>query len=52
MGTMFFSDSTLWETIAKAQGIAGDQWGVMNELWNFPARSGYGCIRGCTRSPR
>ena len=38
MGTMFFSDGTLWETIAEAQGIAGDQWGVMNELWNFPGQ--------------
>ena len=38
MGTMFFSDSTLWENIATAQGIAGDQWGVMNELWNFPGQ--------------
>ena len=38
MGTMFFSDSTLWETIAEAQGVGGDQWGVMNELWNFPGQ--------------
>ncbi len=37
-GTMFFSDGTLWETIASAQGVAGDQWGVMNELWNFPGQ--------------
>lgn len=37
-GTMFFSDGTLWSTIASAQGIAGDQWGVMNELWNFPGQ--------------
>jgi hypothetical protein len=38
MATMFFSDSTLWSTIAQAQGIAGSQWGVMNELWNFPGQ--------------
>src|SRR5271165_4253309 len=38
MATMFFSDSTLWETIAEAQGVGGDQWGVMNELWNFPGQ--------------
>jgi len=38
MGTMFFSDSTLWGDIASAQGVAGDQWGVMNELWNFPGQ--------------
>ncbi len=37
-GTMFFSDGTLWETIAEAQGVGGDQWGVMNELWNFPGQ--------------
>jgi hypothetical protein len=38
MGTMFFSDGSLWENIATAQGVAGDQWGVMNELWNFPGQ--------------
>jgi hypothetical protein len=37
-GTLFFSDGTLWENIATAQGVAGDQWGVMNELWNFPGQ--------------
>ena len=37
-GTMFFSDGTLWYTIAEAQGVGGDQWGVMNELWNFPGQ--------------
>jgi hypothetical protein len=36
--TMFFSDGSLWENIATAQGVAGDQWGVMNELWNFPGQ--------------
>jgi hypothetical protein len=36
--TMFFSDGTLWSTIAQAQGVAGSQWGVMNELWNFPGQ--------------
>jgi hypothetical protein len=25
-GTMFFSDGTLWATIANAQGVAGSQW--------------------------
>jgi hypothetical protein len=38
MGTMFFSDGTLWGNIAQAQGVAGSQWGVMNELWNFPGQ--------------
>ncbi|MHB8244260.1 MAG: hypothetical protein ACYDGN_02745 [Acidimicrobiales bacterium] len=36
--TMFFSDGALWGDIASAQGINGDQWGVMNELWNFPGQ--------------
>jgi hypothetical protein len=35
---MFFGDGTLWGNIATAQGIAGDQWGVMNEVWNFPGQ--------------
>jgi hypothetical protein len=34
-GTMFFSDGSLWGNVAAAQGVAGDQWGVMNELWNY-----------------
>lgn len=38
MATMFFSDGTLWSTIAQGQGVAGSQWGVMNELWNFPGQ--------------
>ena len=38
MATMFFSDGSLWPSIASAQGVAGDQWGVMNELWNFPGQ--------------
>lgn len=37
-GTMFFGDGNLWGDIATAQGIAGDQWGVMNELWNYPGQ--------------
>jgi hypothetical protein len=37
-GTMFFSDGSLWGDIATAQGVAGDQWGVMNELWNYPGQ--------------
>ena len=36
--TMFYSDGSLWGNIAEAQGVAGDQWGVMNELWNFPGQ--------------
>ena len=36
--SMFFSDSTLWGDIATAQGVAGNQWGVMNEIWNFPGQ--------------
>jgi len=38
LGTMFFSDGSLWGNIAEAQGVGGDQWGVMNELWNFPGQ--------------
>jgi hypothetical protein len=38
-GAMFFSDGSLWGTIATAQGIAGNQWGVMNELWNYPGQT-------------
>jgi hypothetical protein len=38
LGMMFFSDGSLWETIAEAQGVGGDQWGVMNELWNYPGQ--------------
>jgi hypothetical protein len=30
MGTMFFSDGSLWGTIASG--------GVMNEVWNFPGQ--------------
>ena len=37
-GTMFFSDGDLWGNIAEAQGVGGDQWGVMNEVWNFPGQ--------------
>jgi hypothetical protein len=36
--TMFFSDGTLWSTIAMGQGIVGSQWGVMNEVWNYPGQ--------------
>lgn len=36
--TMFFSDGTLWSTVAAGQGLTGDQWGVMNELWNYPGQ--------------
>lgn len=36
--TMFFSDGTLWSTVATGQGLTGDQWGVMNELWNYPGQ--------------
>jgi len=36
--TMFYSDGTMWSTIAAAQGLTGDQWGVMNELWNYPGQ--------------
>ncbi|MFD8478152.1 hypothetical protein [Kitasatospora sp. NPDC059673] len=35
---MFFGDGNLWADIATAQGVAGDQWGVMNELWNYPGQ--------------
>ena len=36
--TMFYSDGSLWGNIAEAQGVGGDQWGVMNELWDFPGQ--------------
>jgi len=36
--SMFFGDGTLWASIAQAQGVLGSQWGVMNELWNFPGQ--------------
>ena len=36
--TMFYSDGTLWKTVASGQGLTGDQWGVMNELWNYPGQ--------------
>jgi hypothetical protein len=35
---MFYSDGSLWGNIAEAQGVGGDQWGVMNELWNYPGQ--------------
>jgi hypothetical protein len=38
-GAMFFSDGSLWGDIATAQGVAGNQWGVMNELWNYPGQT-------------
>ncbi|RAG84019.1 hypothetical protein DN069_19125 [Streptacidiphilus pinicola] len=37
-GTMFFGDGTLWGDVATAQGVAGDRWGVMNELWDYPGQ--------------
>ena len=36
--TMFFSDGTLWHNIPQAQGVSGSQWGVMNEVWNYPGQ--------------
>lgn len=36
--TMFYSDGTLWSTVAAGQGLTGDQWGVTNELWNYPGQ--------------
>ena len=50
--TMFFSDGTLWETIAEAQGVGGDQWGVMNELWNFPGQVWLWLYSGMYQIPR
>ena len=52
MATMFFSDGTLWETIAEAQGVGGDQWGVMNELWNFPGQVWLWLYAGMYQIPR
>jgi hypothetical protein len=37
-GAMFFGDGTLWSTVATAQGVAGNQWGVMNEVWDYPGQ--------------
>lgn len=36
--TMFYSDGNVWSTVAAGQGLTGDQWGVMNELWNYPGQ--------------
>lgn len=36
--TMFFSDGSLWFAIADAQGVGSEQWGVMNEIWNYPGQ--------------
>lgn len=36
--TLFYSDGQVWSQVASGQGITGDQWGVMNELWNFPGQ--------------
>ena len=36
--TMFYSDGTLWKTVAAGQGLTGEQWGITNELWNFPGQ--------------
>ena len=36
--TMFFGDGALWPTVATGQGVLGSQWGVMNEVWNFPGQ--------------
>jgi hypothetical protein len=51
LGTMFFSDGTLWATIAQAQGVLGSQWGVMNELWNFPGQVWLGLYSGMYQIP-
>ncbi len=36
--TMFFGDGAVWSQVAAGQGLTGDQWGVMNELWNYPGQ--------------
>jgi hypothetical protein len=36
--TMFYSDGAVWSQVAAGQGLIGSQWGVMNELWNFPGQ--------------
>jgi hypothetical protein len=36
--TMFYSDGAVWSQVAAGQGLTGDQWGVMNELWNYPGQ--------------
>ena len=36
--TMFYSDGSVWSQVAAGQGLTGDQWGVMNELWNYPGQ--------------
>ncbi len=36
--TMFYSDGAVWSQVATGQGITGSQWGVMNELWNYPGQ--------------
>jgi hypothetical protein len=36
--TMFYGDGKVWSTVADGQGLTGDKWGVMNELWNYPGQ--------------
>lgn len=36
--TMFYSDGAVWSAVAAGQGLTGDKWGVMNELWNYPGQ--------------
>jgi len=38
LATMFYSDGAVWSQVAAGQGLTGDQWGVMNELWNYPGQ--------------
>ena len=36
--TMFYGDGKVWSAVADGQGLSGDKWGVMNELWNYPGQ--------------
>ncbi|MFE9454217.1 hypothetical protein [Streptomyces sp. NPDC006739] len=36
---LFLSDGSYLETLARAQHLRGDQWGMMNEIGNYPGQA-------------
>src|SRR5205807_3200779 len=36
---LFLSDGSYLESLARAQHLGGDQWGMMNETGNFPGQA-------------
>ena len=36
---LFLADGTYLEDLARAQHLAGDQWGMMNETGNYPGQA-------------